>query len=361
MKKMLKNIVVAFTTVSLLGAFASCTNDDYEYLYGGGTAPAPNGGSNGGNGGSSTNTAYDNTINFTIAPQKDGTEKEINATSNDDIVLLFKYDRSAVGAKELCKVSNITIDVFKNDAKINTINSIEFALDEYGAGFDSAPTSDGKITDENYMKEYKTKMPLGDMVKKGDKVLLKIKGGSVVAVDSGASKTLEDISVALISKAVADSYYLELASSSEEFKPLKSADTNASVNEPSEVTLLENLALGWSGTDTVCANKDIAVGGTIYFTITTTGKQELQFIKKDWDGGLGKDVIKILNAENADVTYYSGPENCAEDEKDRPSVSLDSSTATYHFVVTDAFVSLKDVATVVGSANLDKMWYVAAN
>lgn len=128
--------------------------------------------------------------------------------------------------------------------------------------------------------------------------------------------------------------------------------------ENTEIELVKDLQLGWSGTDTITEGKDIAVGGTIYFTITATGAQELQFIKKSWAGGLGTDVIAILNADNVDVTYYAKGEG-ANDPKDRPAVGLEDDTATFHFVVTEKFVALKDVATVVGSAKLDKMWYVA--
>ena len=127
--------------------------------------------------------------------------------------------------------------------------------------------------------------------------------------------------------------------------------------EPKETVLLEGLALSWSGTDTIGDNMaDIKVGDKVYFTLTATGTQECQFIKKGWAGGLGTDVISIYDAEtDAVVTSYAGGEG-ATDPKARPAVSLDG-TKTFYFIVTDAFMELKDVATVVGTATVVKMWY----
>lgn len=136
--------------------------------------------------------------------------------------------------------------------------------------------------------------------------------------------------------------------------------TPAGDNDPEELALLTDLTLGWSGNDTICAGKNVAVGGTIYFTMTATGGQECQFIKKGWAGGLGTGVITILDKDGTDVTYYAKGEE-ADAVADRPAVGLTDKTETFHFAVTEAFVALKEVATVVGSAKIDKMWYVPAN
>lgn len=207
MKKVCRNIFAAIAAVALVSSFASCSDgssdDEVEN-------PKPEDGT----------SVVGEEITFVAVA---------DSTNSEDTVLFVKYDRSAKGADELIKISNAELKISVNGNVTKTYNSITFALDEYGASF-SGKT--GLLTDKADMKEYKTKLPVGAQVKKGDTVKVVLTKGSV----SGAGKDKVDLTgvvVALIDKAEKVSYYKELAEN--EYLPLiKVEDKKIEDKKPEE-------------------------------------------------------------------------------------------------------------------------------
>ena len=207
MKKVCRNIFAAIAAVALVSSFASCSDgssdDEVEN-------PKPEDG---------TSVAGEEITFVAVA----------DSTNSEDTVLFVKYDRSAKGADELIKISNAELKISVNGNVTKTYNSITFALDEYGASFSG---KEGPLTDNADMKEYKTKLPVGAQVKKGDTVKVVLTKGSV----SGAGKDKVDLTgvvVALIDKAEKVSYYKELAEN--EYLPLiKVEDKKIEDKKPEE-------------------------------------------------------------------------------------------------------------------------------
>lgn len=207
MKKVCRNIFAAIAAVALVSSFASCSDgssdDEVEN-------PESEDG---------TSVAGEEITFVAVA----------DSTNSEDTVLFVKYDRSAKGADELIKISNAELKISVNGNVTKTYNSITFALDGYGASFSG---KEGPLTDKADMKEYKTKLPVGAQVKKGDTVKVVLTKGSV----SGAGKDKVDLTgvvVALIDKAEKVSYYKELAEN--EYLPLiKVEDKKIEDKKPEE-------------------------------------------------------------------------------------------------------------------------------
>ncbi|MBR0545459.1 MAG: hypothetical protein IIW99_04480 [Treponema sp.] len=138
-----------------------------------------------------------------------------NSTSAENTMIFVKYDRSAYGAEEEVKVNDAELNLYINDVKVKTYNEIVFALDEYGAGFDSR----GPIEDPKAMKEYKAKLNVGKEVKSGDTVKIELVKASVVKVGAASDKiTLANLQFALIDTDPFVDYYKELAPNEEQFQ-----------------------------------------------------------------------------------------------------------------------------------------------
>ena len=138
-----------------------------------------------------------------------------NSTNAENTMIFVKYDRSAYGAEEEVKVNDAELNLYINDVKVKTYNEIVFALDEYGAGFDSR----GPIEDPKAMKEYKAKLNVGKEVKSGDTVKIELVKASVVKVGAASGKiTLADLQFALIDTDPSVGYYKELAPKAEQFQ-----------------------------------------------------------------------------------------------------------------------------------------------
>ncbi|MDE7291846.1 MAG: hypothetical protein K2N58_07345, partial [Treponemataceae bacterium] len=112
-----------------------------------------------------------------------------DALTADDTMLVFKYNRSAAGAKELVIIENCGIVVKYNGTEIKTIDKLEFALDEYGAYFDGDRSEDTR-------KEYKIKVGIATKVKKGDTVVVEYKEG--VGTITGEGKDAEAVKTLVV-------------------------------------------------------------------------------------------------------------------------------------------------------------------
>ena len=138
-----------------------------------------------------------------------------NSTSAENTMIFVKYDRSAYGAEEEVKVTDAELNLYIKDVKVKTYNEIVFALDEYGAGFDSR----GPIEDPKARKEYKAKLSVGKEVKSGDTVKIELVKASVVKVGAVSDKiTLANLQFALIDTDPSVDYYKELAPNEEQFQ-----------------------------------------------------------------------------------------------------------------------------------------------
>lgn len=138
-----------------------------------------------------------------------------NSTNAENTMIFVKYDRSAYGAEEEVKVTDAELNLYINDVKVKTYNEIVFALDEYGAGFDSR----GPIEDPKARKEYKAKLSVGKAVKSGETVKIELVKASVVKVGAASDKiTLADLQFALIDTDPSVDYYKELAPNAEQFQ-----------------------------------------------------------------------------------------------------------------------------------------------
>ena len=138
-----------------------------------------------------------------------------NSTSAENTMIFVKYDRSAYGAEEEVKVTDAELNLYINDVKVKTYNEIVFALDEYGAGFDSR----GPIEDPKARKEYKAKLSVGKEVKSGETVKIELVKASVVKVGAVSDKiTLANLQFALIDTDPSVDYYKELAPKEEQFQ-----------------------------------------------------------------------------------------------------------------------------------------------
>ncbi|MBP3366356.1 MAG: hypothetical protein J6K96_05105 [Treponema sp.] len=195
MKRNVKNILFAFAAAALSCAMASCSHssdsDDEE-------TPGP---------GNVTGGVErpSETITFSVTE---------NSTNAENTVLMFKYDRSAAGAKEAVTIENCGIVVEINDTFVKMIDKLEFELDEYGAYFDGDKS-------ENTRKEYKAKVSLYNKVQKGDNVVVYYnKGIGTITGEGKDAEAVKSLVVALIDTDEAVGYYKELADNKEEYQPL---------------------------------------------------------------------------------------------------------------------------------------------
>lgn len=135
-----------------------------------------------------------------------------NSTNAENTVLMFKYDRSAAGAKEAVTIDNCGIVVEINGVSVKTVDKLEFELDEYGAYFDGDKS-------ENTRKEYKLKVSLGKQVKKDDNVVVYYnKGIGTITGEGKDAEAVKTLVVALIDTDEAVKYYKEIAN--KEFQSL---------------------------------------------------------------------------------------------------------------------------------------------
>lgn len=192
---------------------------------GAGTGNTGNAGTGTGNTGTDTgNTGTGNTGTDTGTgeqlPAKMITFSVIEDSTNaEKTTLLFKYDRSAAGAKELVAIEKCGIIVKLNDTKVTKIDKLEFALDEYGSSFDDKDKN--PIKDEKNMKEYKAKVSIAKQVKKGDKVVVYYNEG--VGTITGEGKEAEAVNSLVVSLVDTDEkvdYYKELVENKNEYQPL---------------------------------------------------------------------------------------------------------------------------------------------
>lgn len=223
MKKLVRNLFAVIAATALVGSLASCADSDAEDPF---ATTSTNSNAASGSGGETTGgdeqgagkAKYtNNEITFPV------TEASTNA---EKTVLLVKYDRTAAGKAELIKVTNAGLKVWKNGALIKTIDTIEFALDDYGASFSGAT---GQISDENDMKEYKVKLSIGDTVDVGDTIKVKLDEKAVItAIGTDAANVKpEDVVVALVDIDSSVNYYKELCENSNLYKPFLTKNEEA--------------------------------------------------------------------------------------------------------------------------------------
>lgn len=226
MKKIVRNLFAVIAATALVGSIVSCADSDAEDPF----APvSTNSNAASGSGGETTGgdeqgagkAKYtNNEITFPV------TEASTNA---EDTVLLIKYDRSAAGADELIKVTNAGLKVWKNGTLIKTIDTIEFALDEYGSSFSNGGKAPTPISDVNDMKEYKVKLSIGTTVAKDDTIKVKLDEKAVISLigADAANVNPENVVVALIDKAESAGYYKELCENSDLYKPFLTKNEEA--------------------------------------------------------------------------------------------------------------------------------------
>lgn len=149
-----------------------------------------------------------------------------NSTNAENTVLMFKYDRSAAGAKEAVTIENCGIVVEINDTFVKMIDKLEFELDEYGAYFDGDKS-------ENTRKEYKAKVSLYNKVQKGDNVVVYYnKGIGTITGEGKDAEAVKSLVVALIDTDEAVGYYKELADNKEEYQPLFDKENSSNNGDP---------------------------------------------------------------------------------------------------------------------------------
>lgn len=142
-----------------------------------------------------------------------------NSTNDENTTLMFKYDRSAAGAKELVKIEDCGIVVKLNDNETKTISTLEFALDEYGASFSESDKN--PIKDASNMKEYKAKVSLGKKVAKGDEVVIYYnKDVGTISGEGKDADAVKTLVVALIDTDEAVDYYKPLVTEDNNYQPL---------------------------------------------------------------------------------------------------------------------------------------------
>lgn len=224
MKKIVRNLFAVIAATALVGSIVSCADSDAEDPF----APvSTNSNAASGSGGETTGgdkqgagkAKYtNNEITFPVT---------VASTNDEDTVLLIKYDRSAAGADELIKITKAGLKVWKNGTEIKTFDTIEFALDEYGATFDDSDKD--PIKNDNNKKEYKVKLSIGTTVAKGDSIKVKLDEKAFIeAVGTAAANVKpESVVVALIDKAESAGYYKELCENSDLYKPFLTKNEEA--------------------------------------------------------------------------------------------------------------------------------------
>ena len=221
MKKLVRNLFAVIAATALVGSLASCADSDAEDPF---ATTSTNANSAGGNGGAGNGGGDNGNQGAQGAGQAKYTNNEITfpvtvaSTNAEKTVLLVKYDRTAAGKAELIKVTNAGLKVWKNGALIKTIDTIEFALDDYGASFSGAT---GQISDENDMKEYKVKLSIGDTVAVGDTIKVKLDEKAFIEAigKDAANVNPESVVVALVDIDPSVNYYKELCENSDLYKP----------------------------------------------------------------------------------------------------------------------------------------------
>lgn len=221
MKKLVRNLFAVIAATALVGSFASCADSDAEDPF---ATTSTNANSAGGNGGAGNGGGDNGNQGAQGAGQAKYTNNEITfpvteaSTNAEKTVLLVKYDRTAAGKAELIKVTNAGLKVWKNGKLIKTIDTIEFALDDYGASFSGAT---GQISDENDMKEYKVKLSIGDTVAVGDTIKVKLDEKAFIEAigKDAANVNPESVVVALVDIDPSVNYYKELCENSDLYKP----------------------------------------------------------------------------------------------------------------------------------------------
>lgn len=221
MKKLVRNLFAVIAATALVGSLASCADSDAEDPF---ATTSTNANSAGGNGGAGNGGGDNGNQGAQGAGQAKYTNNEITfpvteaSTNAEKTVLLVKYDRTAAGKAELIKVTNAGLKVWKNGKHIKTIDTIEFALDDYGASFSGAT---GQISDENDMKEYKVKLSIGDTVAKGDIIKVKLDEKAFIEAigKDAANVNPESVVVALVDIDPSVNYYKELCENSDLYKP----------------------------------------------------------------------------------------------------------------------------------------------
>lgn len=221
MKKLVRNLFAVIAATALVGSLASCADSDAEDPF---ATTSTNANSAGGNGGAGNGGGDNGNQGAQGAGQAKYTNNEITfpvteaSTNAEKTVLLVKYDRTAAGKAELIKVTNAGLKVWKNGKLIKTIDTIEFALDDYGASFSGAT---GQISDENDMKEYKVKLSIGDTVAVGDTIKVKLDEKAFIEAigKDAANVNPESVVVALVDIDPSVNYYKELCENSDLYKP----------------------------------------------------------------------------------------------------------------------------------------------
>lgn len=228
MKKLVRNLFAVIAATALVGSFASCADSDAEDPFATISTNANTGsGTAGGNGGAGNGGGDNGNQGAQGAGQAKYTNNEITfpvtvaSTNDEDTVLLIKYDRTAAGKNELIKVTNAGLKVWKNGALIKTIDTIEFALDEYGSSFSNGGKAPTPISDVNDMKEYKVKLSIGTTVAKGDTIKVKLDEKAFIEAigKDAANVNPESVVVALVDIDPSVNYYKELCENSDLYKP----------------------------------------------------------------------------------------------------------------------------------------------
>lgn len=221
MKKVFRNAVAAFAAVTLISAFASCSDggDDTKEII---EDPIVDPIEDKTEEGEKTETIDNEDGSKTVITKKILGETvtfpvTVASTNAEDTVIFVKYDRTAAGADELITIENANLKIYVNDVESKTYDKITFALDEYGASF-SGKT--GQLTDKNDMKEYKNKLAVGKKVNAGDTVKV-VLGNEFTITGAGKDKVdLTSVVVALVDKAEAVNYYKELVAEGNNYKPI---------------------------------------------------------------------------------------------------------------------------------------------
>lgn len=201
-KKISKGIALcAALTIIGWGGVTSCSNSSSDSDEGDPTSPKEE---------PTSLDLSEKTITFSVTE---------NSTNAENTMLIFQYKRSEAGAKELVKIEDCGITVKLNDKEIETISTLEFALDEYGESF-SANDKD-PIKNVDNMKDYKAKVSLGTKVSNGDEVVVHYDAGVCKLYGEGKdADAVKSLVVALIDTDEAVNYYKPLVADDNNYQSL---------------------------------------------------------------------------------------------------------------------------------------------
>lgn len=286
----------------------------------------------------------DKTIEFSVTE---------NSTNAEKTMLILKYERSAVGAKEQVEIKG-KICIKVNGEVTVSYDSVTFELDEYGAVFDSNKKgSDGKITDMEFAKEYKANLSVKKQVKAGDTVTVLFKKDEITGEGKDA-EAIQGLMAALIDTDEAVGHYNALVEETNNYQPVFSKNEDNSGNtgnddgsnlpegavklqlykktadDTTDDDKADSVAIGnWTKPFAFIQVGDlekVEVGTKIYFTVADCEGKSFQIDNWDWISYSDK----IYNAKND--TAINGTEGT---EENAGKYKFSVVPGTYYFTITD--------------------------